>query len=75
MAEARTPELQGKGLGTALIQAVLEQGASRALPVTLSVVPANAWAQRLYERLGFQVTDAEPPFTRMLHRALLKGAV
>lgn len=69
------PEFQGKGLGTAVVQDVLEQGARRKLPVTLSVVPANPRAKRLYERLGFEVTSVEPPFIRMRHQALLKGAV
>jgi ribosomal protein S18 acetylase RimI-like enzyme len=69
------PEFQGKGLGTAVVQCVLEQGARRTLPVTLSVVPANPRAKRLYERLGFEVTSVEPPFIRMRHQALLKGAV
>ena len=69
------PEFQGKGLGTAIVQGVIEQGARRTLPVTLSVVPANPRAKRLYERLGFEVTHVEPPFIRMRHQALLKGAV
>ena len=64
------PEFQGKGLGTAVLQHVIEQGARRALPVTLSVVPANPRARRLYERLGFEVTHVEPPFIRMRHKGL-----
>ena len=60
-----TPPQQGKGIGTAVIEMVIEQGASRALPVALSVVPANPRARDLYERLGFRVTCVEPPFIRM----------
>src|SRR5688500_960155 len=41
------PELQGKGLGTATVMTVIEEGASRGVPVTLSVVPANPGAKRL----------------------------
>jgi ribosomal protein S18 acetylase RimI-like enzyme len=69
------PEFQGNGLGTAVVQGVIEQGARQTLPVTLSVVPANPRAKHLYERLGFEVTHIEPPFIRMRHHALLKGAV
>jgi ribosomal protein S18 acetylase RimI-like enzyme len=69
------PEFQGNGLGTAVVQNVIEQGARRTLPVTLSVVPANPRAKRLYERLGFEITAIEPPFIRMRHSALLNGAV
>ena len=69
------PEYQNKGLGTEVVRYVIEQGAQRQLPVTLSVVPANPRAKRLYERLGFEVTGFEPPFIRMRHRAQLHGAV
>ena len=61
------PELQGRGIGTAVVQNVIEQGADRGVPVTLSVVPANPGAKRLYERLGFEVTNVEAPFIRMRH--------
>jgi ribosomal protein S18 acetylase RimI-like enzyme len=69
------PEFQGNGLGTAVVLGVVAQGARRSLPVTLSVVPANPRAKRLYERLGFEVTHVEPPFIRMRHQAPSKGAV
>ena len=70
------PEYQGRGIGTAVVQRVIEQGASSNLPITLSVVPANPRAQSLYERLGFEVTNIEAPFIRMRHDALLiDGAV
>ena len=68
------PEFQRRGLGRAVIQNVIEQGASRRLPVTLSVVPANPGAKRLYERLGFEVTGIEPPLIRMRHDARVAGA-
>jgi ribosomal protein S18 acetylase RimI-like enzyme len=62
------PEYQSQGVGTEVIENVIEQAAARRLPVTLSVVAANPRAQRLYERLGFEVTDVEPPFIRMRYR-------
>ncbi|MBD3886488.1 GNAT family N-acetyltransferase [Phormidium tenue FACHB-886] len=61
------PEMQGKGIGSAVVQHVIQQGIDRGLPVTLSVVPANSRAQRLYERLGFEVTGVEDPFIHMRH--------
>ncbi len=69
------PPQQGGGIGTAVIEMVIEQGASRALPIALSVVPANPRARDLYERLGFRVTCVEPPFIRMRHDTRLVGAV
>jgi len=50
------PHYQGRGLGTALIQSVLEDARSRGLPVTLQVNRANR-SRRLYERLGFVEID------------------
>jgi SAM-dependent methyltransferase/ribosomal protein S18 acetylase RimI-like enzyme len=61
------PELQGQGIGTAVLEQVIAQGGQKALPVTLSVVRANPRAKRLYERMGFEVTGVEPPFIRMRH--------
>jgi len=69
------PASQGRGIGTAVIEMVIEQGTSRGLPIVLSVVPANPRAMRLYERLGFRVTCVEPPFIRMRHDTRLAGAV
>jgi ribosomal protein S18 acetylase RimI-like enzyme len=66
---------QGRGIGTAVIERVIEQGASCGLPIVLSVVPANPRAMSLYERLGFRVTQVEPPFIRMRHDARLAEAV
>jgi ribosomal protein S18 acetylase RimI-like enzyme len=59
------PEYQGRGIGTAIVQSVIEQAAGRGVPVELSVVPANRRAQRLYERLGFEVCAIESPFIKM----------
>jgi len=53
---ALRPRFRGQGLGTRLMQHVLEEairiGAARA---TLEVRASNLSARRLYERLGFQV--------------------
>ena len=68
------PPRQGKGIGTAVIEMVIEQGAGRGLPIVLSVPSTNPRARELYERLGFRVTRVEPPFIRMRHDARLAGA-
>jgi ribosomal protein S18 acetylase RimI-like enzyme len=56
------PDHQGRGLGTAVVERVIEEAATRGVPVILSVVPANPRAKQLYERLGFEVTGFEGPF-------------
>jgi len=68
------PEHQGQGIGTAVVERVIEEAAARGVSVTLSVVPANPRAKQLYERLGFEVTAFEAPFFRMRHSSRLNGA-
>lgn len=52
---AVAPEAQGRGIGTALVGACLEQARRDGKrEVTLHTVGAMARAQRLYERVGFR---------------------
>jgi ribosomal protein S18 acetylase RimI-like enzyme len=67
------PEMQGKGIGSAVVRHVIQQGIDRALPVTLSIVAANPRAKRLYERLGFEVTGVDDPFIQMRHGVRTAG--
>jgi ribosomal-protein-alanine N-acetyltransferase len=56
-------EFQGRGLGTALLQHVLEAGANRGADrATLEVRRSNAPARRLYERLGFEIAATRPNY-------------
>jgi GNAT superfamily N-acetyltransferase len=49
---ALLPEEQRKGLGTALLQQLIEEARTASLPLTLHVEQSSP-ARRLYERLGF----------------------
>jgi GNAT superfamily N-acetyltransferase len=52
------PEVQGRGIGRALVDAVTEWARSRGYPaVTLTTFVDVAWNAPLYERLGFRVLD------------------
>lgn len=53
------PELQGRGLGSAVLQLLLEQTDADGVPVRLNVLQGSA-AQRLYERHGFVVEAQDP---------------
>jgi GNAT superfamily N-acetyltransferase len=53
---ALLPEHRGNGLGTALVSAVLTEGAAAGKPVTIHVERMNP-AQRLYRRLGFTLLE------------------
>lgn len=62
------PAWRGRGLGTALLRAVMESAAGRAQGVALSVLSRNEGARRLYERLGFTVVAREDPYLAMRWR-------
>ena len=49
------PEYRGRGLGTAIVAAIVAEAKARGLPVALQVLKVNP-ARRLYERLGFVLT-------------------
>ena len=53
-----TPQMQGKGIGTRVIQRLLDLGRQRSQPVTLAVMKINP-AIALYKRLGFQITHED----------------
>ena len=52
-----SPAWRGRGLGTALVGAILAEARRREVPVALQVLRGNP-ARRLYERLGFRVSAA-----------------
>lgn len=52
------PAMQRKGIGTRVIEAVLDQARGKQQPVTLAVMKINP-AIALYLRLGFRVTHAD----------------
>jgi GNAT superfamily N-acetyltransferase len=62
------PEIQGRGLGTQLVQGVLSSAASKGLPVRLRVLRVNP-GRRLYERIGFRVTGETETHILMEHAA------
>ncbi len=47
------PGYQGQGIGSRLIQDLLDDAVSRGRPVTLDVLAVNHQAHALYRRLGF----------------------
>ena len=47
------PEVQGRGIGTELIERLIARASAAALPARLQVFPTSP-AQRFYTRLGFR---------------------
>jgi ribosomal protein S18 acetylase RimI-like enzyme len=59
------PEMQGRGLGTAVLGTIIAAAAARGACVTLQVLEVNEGARRLYERLGFSVTGTSDHHVQM----------
>lgn len=56
-------DFRGRGVGTALLEFVMQAGANRgAARATLEVRRSNEPARRLYERLGFEVAATRPNY-------------
>ncbi|HEY2746439.1 MAG TPA: GNAT family N-acetyltransferase [Polyangia bacterium] len=49
------PRLQRRGVGSAIVRAVLAEAAAARLPAALRVFKINVGARRLYQRLGFVI--------------------
>ena len=67
------PDRRGEGLGTAILEAVLERSRKRgAAWIEVSTSEDDAGARRLYERFGFINREGGPdgPITYMYERAL-----
>ncbi|MCX4741073.1 GNAT family N-acetyltransferase [Streptomyces antibioticus] len=61
------PHLQGRGLGSAVLRAVLERIDADGVPVRLNVLQGSA-ARQLYERHGFTVEAQDPIDVFMVRR-------
>jgi GNAT superfamily N-acetyltransferase len=65
---ALMPESRGRGVGTAVLKDLLEQGREAGKPVSLNVFKTNP-ARHLYERLGFILAGDAGAHDRMIWRA------
>lgn len=61
------PGLQGRGLGSAVLRALLRRSDADGVPVRLKVLQGSA-ARRLYERHGFTVESQDPIDVSMVRR-------
>ena len=61
------PGFRGRGIGTQLLEGVIEEAAAAGLPVELHVEVHNP-AQRLYRRLGFEQVAEAFPYLRLQWR-------
>ncbi|NUR86838.1 MAG: GNAT family N-acetyltransferase, partial [Nonomuraea sp.] len=61
------PELQGRGVGSAVLKTVLRTADAGAVQVRLQVLQGSP-ARRLYERHGFTVESEDPVDVWMVRR-------
>jgi ribosomal protein S18 acetylase RimI-like enzyme len=61
-----SPEYQRRGIGTLLINEVIQKAAQEGLPVALHVLDNKLDAQRLYLRLGFEINPVRTELNLLL---------
>jgi ribosomal protein S18 acetylase RimI-like enzyme len=59
------PELRGRGIGTAVMRALMDEARWANIPVQLEVASENDPSLQLYLRLGFVPTETVPLYTRL----------
>ena len=63
--QAIVPHQRGRGIGTAIMRAVMDDATAAGLPVQLEVDSENDPSYRLYKRLGFMPIEAAPFYLRL----------
>lgn len=58
------PEMQGKGIGSAILKHVIEEAKQLELPTKLVYLQGNRVGE-LYARMGFEITSQDHQFVRM----------
>jgi ribosomal protein S18 acetylase RimI-like enzyme len=58
--QAIVPELRGRGIGTAVMRALMDEASAAGLTVRLEVASENDPSLRLYRRLGFVAIETVP---------------
>jgi ribosomal protein S18 acetylase RimI-like enzyme len=67
--QALTPAMRNRGIGTAIMQSLMDEAAGAGLPVRLKVASSNDPSMRLYLRLGFRPISSIPFYVEMEWRA------
>jgi ribosomal protein S18 acetylase RimI-like enzyme len=63
--QAIVPELRNRGIGTAIMRALMNEARAARLPVRLKVASSNDPSLRLYQRLGFEPIETAPLYVAM----------
>jgi ribosomal protein S18 acetylase RimI-like enzyme len=71
--QAVVPGQRGRGIGTAIMRALMHEAQAVRLPVRLKVASSNDPSGRLYLRLGFVPIKTIPLYTELEWRAPVEG--
>jgi len=63
--QAVVPALRNRGIGTAVMRALMDEAAAAGLPVRLKVASSNDPSMQLYLRLGFVPIETAPLYIEM----------
>jgi ribosomal protein S18 acetylase RimI-like enzyme len=72
--QAIVPHLRGRGIGTAIMRAIMDDATAAGLPVQLEVDSENDPSFRLYRRLGFVAIETAQFYLRLEWRATAASA-
>jgi len=67
--QALVPERRGRGIGTAIMRALMDEAGANGLPVRLKVASSNDPSMRLYLRLGFVPIQSAPLYIELEWKA------
>ncbi len=67
--QAIVPAWRGRGIGTAIMRALMDEAQAAGLPVRLEVASENDPSFRLYQRLGFVPIETLPFYVRLEWRS------
>jgi RimJ/RimL family protein N-acetyltransferase len=67
--QAVVPGMRNRGIGTTVMQALMDEAARDGVPVRLKVASSNDPSMRLYQRLGFLPIEAVPFYVEMEWKA------
>ena len=71
--QAIMPAYRNRGIGTAVMRALMSDAAASGIPVRLKAASSNDPSMRLYRRLGFVVREETPTYLDMVWRAVEPG--
>src|SRR5262249_59061997 len=63
--QAIVPQWRGRGVGTAIVRALIDEAEAADLPVRVEGAAENDPSLRLYRRLGFMPVETVPLYTRL----------